>query len=136
MPEVRLLPAFTLTYTAFYQLTGVPVQAFRTVVIIFIGYAMIRLLRVFEWERMSSVVNAKEELQREVAERTAELAETNEKLKLVIETEPECVKLLSADGSVIQMNRAGLSLIDAESEAQVLGKNLIRPDRCAVSAGF
>jgi diguanylate cyclase (GGDEF)-like protein/PAS domain S-box-containing protein len=119
-----LLPAFPLSYTTFDRQIGVPVQAFRTVAIIFIGYAMVRLLRIFEWERMSSIISANEELERKVEERTAQLVKANEELQLLIETEPECVKLLSADGSLLRMNRAGFSMLDAESEAQVLGKKM------------
>jgi PAS domain S-box-containing protein len=43
-------------------------------------------------------------------------------LQTIIESEPECVKLLNADGSLIMMNRAGLDMIQAESFDQVKGK--------------
>ncbi|MCK9379821.1 MAG: diguanylate cyclase [Sulfuritalea sp.] len=49
------------------------------------------------------------------------LAESEWKLKTIIETEPECVKVLAADGTLLQMNRAGLDLIEAESDSQVIG---------------
>jgi PAS domain S-box-containing protein len=42
--------------------------------------------------------------------------------KTVIETEPECVKIIDAEGNLIFMNRAGLDMIDAESLDQVRGK--------------
>lgn len=47
------------------------------------------------------------------------LAESELKLKTIIETEPECVKVLSPDGKLLQMNRAGLEMIEADSEDQV-----------------
>lgn len=58
--------------------------------------------------------------------RSAEKAlQDNEKLlDTIISTEPECVKLLAADGSLETMNRAGLEMIEAESLAQVKGKSL------------
>ena len=43
-------------------------------------------------------------------------------LRTILETEPECVKLLDADGNLLMMNRAGLEMIDAESFDQVAGK--------------
>jgi PAS domain S-box-containing protein len=41
--------------------------------------------------------------------------------KTVIETEPECVKIIDAEGNLIFMNRAGLDMIEAESLEQVKG---------------
>jgi PAS domain S-box-containing protein len=43
-------------------------------------------------------------------------------LQTIIENEPECVKLLAHDGSVLLMNRAGLNMIEADSFDQVKGK--------------
>lgn len=52
------------------------------------------------------------------------LAESESKLKTIIETEPECVTLLSLDGGVQQMNRAGLDMIGVDAEAQIAGSRL------------
>lgn len=52
------------------------------------------------------------------------LAQSEWKLKTIIETEPECVKVLAADGTLLQMNRAGLQMIEAESDTQVIGHRL------------
>ncbi len=54
------------------------------------------------------------------------LAESEWKLRTIIETEPECVTLLAADGTVQQMNPAGLTMIGAASERQLTGTNLGR----------
>ncbi len=66
--------------------------------------------------------------QREFALKKAEiveaLAQSEWKLKTIIETEPECVKVLAADGTLLQMNRAGLQMIEAESDTQVVGHKL------------
>ena len=43
-------------------------------------------------------------------------------LQTIIDTEPECVKLLDRDGNIIMMNLAGLAMIEAESLDQVKGK--------------
>ncbi len=52
------------------------------------------------------------------------LRENERFLQTVIDTEPECIKLLAADGSLIQMNRAGLAMIEADSLDQVKGQSL------------
>lgn len=66
--------------------------------------------------------------QREFARKELEaaraLAQSEWKLKTIIETEPECVKVLAADGTLLQMNRAGLQMIEAESDKQVIGHKL------------
>jgi diguanylate cyclase (GGDEF)-like protein/PAS domain S-box-containing protein len=51
------------------------------------------------------------------------LRESEKFLGTIIETEPECVKLLAADGSILMMNRAGLEMIQAESFDEVKGKS-------------
>jgi len=50
------------------------------------------------------------------------LAESEWKLKTIIAAEPECVKVLAPDGTLLQMNRAGLDMIEADFEDQVLGQ--------------
>lgn len=54
-----------------------------------------------------------------------DLVASEAKLKAIIEAEPECVKVLALDGTLRQMNRAGLEMIEAESEAQVLGARVV-----------
>ena len=49
------------------------------------------------------------------------LAERENLLQTIIETEPECVKLIAPDGRLLQMNRAGLEMIEADSLEQVAG---------------
>lgn len=52
------------------------------------------------------------------------LAESEQRLKTIIETEPECVKVQAPDGTIEQMNRAGLAMIEADSVAQVIGSKI------------
>ncbi len=47
------------------------------------------------------------------------LAASEQRLKTIIETEPECVKVMSAQGEVLQMNAAGLAVLEADSLEQV-----------------
>ena len=56
-----------------------------------------------------------------VEERTRALRETQQRLGAIIENEPECVKLLDADGRLLEMNAAGLRMIEADALAEVAG---------------
>ncbi len=52
------------------------------------------------------------------------LFESEKRLKTIISTEPHCVKLINADGTLIEMNPAGLTIIEADSFEQVKGASL------------
>ncbi len=53
------------------------------------------------------------------------LRRSEERWRLIYETEPECVKVISAEGLLVAMNPAGLAMIDAHSLDQVCGKSLL-----------
>ncbi len=53
-----------------------------------------------------------------------ELADREGLLRTIIETEPECVKVLNLDGTVQTMNAAGLAMIEAESSQAIVGKDV------------
>ncbi len=59
---------------------------------------------------------------RDTAER--ELRDSKKLFQTIIDSEPECVKLLNRDGSLIMMNRAGLDMIEAGSLEEVKGKSV------------
>ena len=48
------------------------------------------------------------------------------RLRAIVETEPECVKLLSANGQVLEMNASGLAMIEADSLEQIQGMSLAK----------
>ena len=50
------------------------------------------------------------------------LRENEYRLRTIIESEPECVKLQAADGTVLEINPAGLRLVDAERPEDIIGK--------------
>jgi two-component system, cell cycle sensor histidine kinase and response regulator CckA len=52
------------------------------------------------------------------------LSESKKFLQTIIESEPECVKLVASDGTLIMMNRAGLEMIQVDSLEQTRGKSL------------
>jgi PAS domain S-box-containing protein len=54
-----------------------------------------------------------------------ELIESENRLRTIFETEPECIKLLDADCRVVQMNPAGLAVIEADDASQVIGQNAL-----------
>lgn len=53
------------------------------------------------------------------------LRESESRLRAIIDTEPECVKIIGADGRLQFMNASGLMMLEADSAEQVLGKKLI-----------
>lgn len=52
------------------------------------------------------------------------LRERESRLKAILDSEPECVKLLAEDGRLLEMNAAGLQMIEAGSASQVIGQNV------------
>src|SRR5215216_3341792 len=46
------------------------------------------------------------------------------RLKAIIDAEPACLKIVSADGMLVDMNRAGLEMLGATDLAQVVGRNV------------
>ncbi|HEY9651188.1 MAG TPA: PAS domain S-box protein, partial [Coleofasciculaceae cyanobacterium] len=60
-----------------------------------------------------------------------QLKESEHRWRTIVETEPECVKIMDADGILLDMNAAGLALIEAENIESVLGQSvysLIAPE--------
>ncbi|WP_207483575.1 CHASE3 domain-containing protein [Arenibaculum pallidiluteum] len=60
--------------------------------------------------------------------------ESQGRLRAILETTPECVKLVGADGLLLQMNRVGLRIVEAESEDAVRNRpvlDLIAPEHRA-----
>ncbi|QLG62456.1 MEDS domain-containing protein [Halorarum salinum] len=71
----------------------------------------------------------KYELERRQRER--ELRERTEHLSAIVETTPECIKTVAADGTLLQMNPAGLDMVEADSASDVIGEciyDLIAPE--------
>ncbi len=52
------------------------------------------------------------------------LRANEEKLRAIFENCPECIKITSSDGIVLEMNPAGLAMIDAADPAEVVGRKL------------
>jgi diguanylate cyclase (GGDEF)-like protein/PAS domain S-box-containing protein len=61
----------------------------------------------------------------------ADLQLSEARLRAIIQNEPECIKIVDAQGRLKQMNPAGLAMIEADSEGQVLDRpvvDLIAPE--------
>ena len=52
------------------------------------------------------------------------LRESHERLRAILDAEPACVKLLNRDGLVLEMNRGGLEMFQADSLEQVRGQSM------------
>jgi PAS domain S-box-containing protein len=86
-------------------------------VVAIIGSAYL-LLRLREAEEH---LHEKEDQHQGILDR---LRENEYRLRTIIESEPECVKLQAADGTVLEINPAGLRLVDAERPEDVIGKKI------------
>jgi PAS domain S-box-containing protein len=53
------------------------------------------------------------------------LRESEARLRTIIESEPECVKLLDAQGRLLDMNPAGLAMVEADSIEAVRGRPIV-----------
>lgn len=61
-------------------------------------------------------------LEEEVNAKLAIIREREQSLQTILDTEPECVKIMDTEGCLLQMNPAGLGMIEAESFEDVRGK--------------
>ena len=53
-----------------------------------------------------------------------ELARSENLLRTIVDSEPECVKMLARDGKLLEMNPAGLAIIEADCSAEAIGKSV------------
>lgn len=70
---------------------------------------------------------AQQQLRDKEAEHKCVLDRLNEndyRLRAIIESEPECVKLQAVDGTILEINPAGLRLVDADAPGDIIGKRI------------
>ena len=68
---------------------------------------------------------------RQIVRTTRQLADSERLLSAIVDNEPECVHLLDQQGRLLRMNRAGLDMLEATTESQVLGREvtgIVMPD--------
>src|SRR5579884_105930 len=52
------------------------------------------------------------------------LRESEEQLRAIFETTPECVKIVASDGTLLQMNESGLCMLGSPSADAVIGRSI------------
>ncbi len=64
---------------------------------------------------------ALDSFQREQARQAASTAlqRSEQRLRTIIETEPECIKVVAADGQLLEMNQAGMAMLQADTLQQI-----------------
>ncbi len=80
VPEAEFFPASIFNTKAFFAGTGVPVQLLRTMCAVISFFTITRILKVFEWESVNSLREARDKLEERVRERTEALRRTNVQL--------------------------------------------------------
>ncbi len=51
------------------------------------------------------------------------LRDSEERFRSIVETTPECVKVVAADGEILHINTSGLTMLGAENSRDVVGKS-------------
>lgn len=69
----------------------------------------------------------------DITERKNAEIEATEQFRAMVETSPECVKIVAPDGTLLFMNPAGLEMVEASSAEEVIGRSvydiIAAPDR-------
>ncbi|UCG77318.1 MAG: hypothetical protein JSV21_06905 [Nitrospirota bacterium] len=90
VPEADFFPASHINYNSFMSTLDVPVQAFRALCAVVILYAMIKTLRIFEWETTEALKRSRDELEAAVEERTRSLKKAIDEVKVLSGMLPIC----------------------------------------------
>lgn len=83
-----------------------------------------------QWSGAQAVLGTASDVTARV-EAEAELKDKQSFLRLIIESNPNCIKVLDRSGRLVDMNAAGLAMLGAESLAEVKGRRvreLVHPD--------
>ncbi|MBD2494717.1 response regulator [Nostoc sp. FACHB-280] len=87
-----------------------------------------RLERIQLLKRMGQT---KQQPSQETASLSSSTSNFTADWRTIFEGEPECVKVVAADGTILEINAAGLAVLEAKSKAKVIGKSvysLITPE--------
>jgi hypothetical protein len=90
VPEAGFFPANFFNYVTFKEIVVIPVQVFRTLCAALILYGMIGALHIFDWETTEALRRSRDELEINVKERTRELEEALDKVKILSGYLPIC----------------------------------------------
>jgi PAS domain S-box-containing protein len=90
-------------------------------------------------QRSLDVLGQQVVAQIELRRHARDLAESERRLRTIFDNEPECVKLMSRNAELLDINPAGLRMIEADSMDQVIGRSLLDlvvPDHRALFLEF
>ena len=76
--------------------------------------------RIVGASKIARDVTERKRLEEAVRQRTRELAAREKYLQAVLQSMPECIKVLGPDGILREMNQAGLRMVEADTPEQVL----------------
>jgi PAS domain S-box-containing protein len=79
--------------------------------------------RQAEWEGQAVILAAATDIS-ELRQAEAALRESEARFRTIFEAEPECVKLVGLDGTLLNMNPAGLAMLETDRE-QALGRSIL-----------
>ncbi|MDO9423381.1 MAG: diguanylate cyclase [Methylobacter sp.] len=74
------------------------------------------------------LIQQSEALKEDITERKQveiRLADSESRLRAIIENEPECIEIVDAEGRLVQTNPAGLKMLEADSQEQVVGCSIL-----------
>lgn len=97
---------------------------FQVRLISFLCVVLVSSLALHFYHRRTGFLMQQEKIAREA------LAGSEERLKTIIDVEPEGVTILGMDGAFLQINRAGLLMFEAAEDADIIGRNVtdfVRP---------
>ncbi|MGZ8982798.1 MAG: diguanylate cyclase [Methylotenera sp.] len=95
------------------------------------GGAPLHKLPVNSKDEVGQLLTIFNKLQQELQSSHQETYEQKEFLKSIIENEPECVQVMAPNGELINMNPAGLAMLEVESLAEAKQQgllNFVHPD--------
>ena len=76
-------------------------------------------------KKTETELHKSEELIAQLKRVEAALRESESRFRIIVESDPDCVNIVSIDGQLLDMNPAGLRIIEAGDGAEILGRQII-----------
>ncbi|MEC4891897.1 MAG: PAS domain S-box protein [Oscillatoria sp. PMC 1051.18] len=103
---------------------GVPIIANEKIVAILVFFSLKALT---EDERLVEIVTSvASQLGLAIAQKQAEsaLRKNEQYLRTIIDNEPECIKLVAADGTLLDINAAGLKILEIDNPSKIINRSI------------